>query len=111
MQMASYTDLKQVWDGLKIRYLGVSQVRTGRLETLEREFECLRMKEGETVDDFATKLTGLAEKETILGYELEDVELVKRLLDSMPRLFLQIMAPIEQCFELDSMLFDEALEG
>lgn len=109
LQMASYTDPKQVWDGLKTRYLGVDRVRAARRATLKRELESLRMKEGETVDDFVTKLTGLALKARTLGYELEEAELVKRLLDSMPKSFLQIVASIEQCFELDSMLFDEAV--
>lgn len=109
LQMASYSDPKQVWDGLKTRYLGVDRVRTARVATLKRELESLRMKEGETVDDFATKLFGLASKARSLGYELEEVDLVKRLLDSMPKSFLQIVASIEQCFELDSMLFDEAV--
>jgi hypothetical protein len=109
LQMASYTDPKQVWDGLKTRYLGVDRVRTARLATLKRELENSRMKEGETVDEFVTKLTGLASKARSLGHELEEVDLVKRLLDSMPKSFLQIVASIEQCFELDSMLFDEAV--
>lgn len=52
LQMASYTERKKVWDGLKARYLGVDRVRTARLSTLKRELESLRMKEGETVDDF-----------------------------------------------------------
>ncbi|PWA75777.1 zinc finger, CCHC-type [Artemisia annua] len=69
LQMASYTDSKQVWDGLKTRYLGARS----------------------------------------LGYELEEVDLVKRLLDAMPKSFLKIVASIEQCFELDTMLFDEAV--
>lgn len=109
LQMSSYTDPKQVWDGLKTRYLGVDRVRTARLATLKRELEGLRMKEGETVDDFVTKLSGLASRARSLGYEFEEVDLVKRLLDSMPKSFLQIVASIEQCFELDSMLFDEAV--
>ncbi|KAL6498016.1 hypothetical protein OROGR_028413 [Orobanche gracilis] len=77
--------------------------------SLKRELEGLRMKEGETVDDFVTKLSGLASRARSLGYELEDVDLVKRLLDSTPKSFLQIVASIEQCFELDSMLFDEVV--
>ncbi|GKE11328.1 putative zinc finger, CCHC-type containing protein [Tanacetum coccineum] len=109
LQMVSYTDPKQVWDGLKTRFLGVDRVRTDRLATLNRELESLRMKEGESVDDFASKLTDLASKARSLGYELEEVDLVKRLLDSMPKSFLQIVASIEQCFELDSMLFDEVV--
>ncbi|KAI3744492.1 hypothetical protein L1987_57574 [Smallanthus sonchifolius] len=109
LQIASYTDPKQVWDGLKTRYLGVNRVRAARLATLKRELESLRMKEGETVDDFVTKLTGLVSKARSLGHELEEVDLVKRLLDSMPLSFLQIVASIEQCFDLDSMLFNEVV--
>lgn len=109
LQMASYTNPKQVWDGLKTRYLGVDRVRTARVATLKRELEGLRMKEGEKIDNFVTKLSGLASKARSLGYEIEEGDLVKRLLDSMPKSFLQIVASIEQCFELDSMLFDEAV--
>nr|GEZ28195.1 putative zinc finger, CCHC-type [Tanacetum cinerariifolium] len=107
--MASYTDPKQVWNGLKTRFLGVDRVRAARLATLKRELENSRMKEGESIDDFASKLSGLASKARSLGYDLKEVDLVKRLLDSMPKSFLQIVASIEQCFELDSMLFDEAV--
>lgn len=107
--MASYTNPKKVKNGLKTQYLGVDRVRTARLATLKRELESLRMKEGETVDDFVTKLSGLASKVRSLGYEFEEVDLVKMLLDSMPKSFLQIVASIEQCFELDSMLFDEMI--
>ena len=85
-------------------------MRTARLATLKRELESLCMKEGATVDDFATKLTALASKARSLGDELEEVDLVKRLLDSMPNSFLQIVASIEQCFELDSMLSMKPLE-
>ena len=99
LQMSDYTDPKQVWDGLKTRYLGVDLVRAARLETLKRELESLRMKDNETVDDFVTKLTGLSSKVRSLGYELEEVESVKRLLNSMPKSFLQIVASIEQCFD------------
>nr|GEZ42657.1 hypothetical protein [Tanacetum cinerariifolium] len=76
---------------------------------LQIELEGLRMKEGELVDDCATKLSGLVSKLRSLGHEVEEEELVRRVLDAMPKSFLQIMASIEQCFELDIMLFDEAV--
>nr|GFC58671.1 putative zinc finger, CCHC-type [Tanacetum cinerariifolium] len=66
------------------------RIRTARLATLKREIESLHMKEGESVDEFASKLSGFASKVRSLGYELEEVDLVKRLLDSMPKSFLQI---------------------
>lgn len=59
------------------------------------------------VDDFVKKLSDLASKERSLGYDLEEVDLLKKLLDLMPKCFLQIMDLIEQYFEFDSMLFDE----
>ncbi|XP_022001652.1 uncharacterized protein LOC110899085 [Helianthus annuus] len=59
LQMSSYTDPKKVWDGLKTRYLGVDRVRAARIATLRRELEGLRLKEGELVDDGASKLEGL----------------------------------------------------
>jgi hypothetical protein len=67
------------------------------------------MKEDETVDVFASKLSGLASKARSLGSNIEEKVLVRRLLDSMPKSFLQIVASIEQCFELDTMQFDEAV--
>ncbi|KAK9054599.1 hypothetical protein SSX86_025678 [Deinandra increscens subsp. villosa] len=109
LQMSSHTDPKKVWDGLKIRYLGVDRVRTARIATIKRELEGLRMKEGELVDDCATKLSGLVSKLRSLGHEVEEEEMVRRILDAMPKSFLQIVASIEQCFELDAMLFDEAV--
>lgn len=67
------------------------------------------MKEGEFADDCATKLSGLVSRLRSLGHEVEEEELVRRMLDAMPKSFLQIVASIEQCFELDTMLFDEAV--
>ncbi|GKC39155.1 hypothetical protein Tco_1051539 [Tanacetum coccineum] len=69
----------------------------------------LDIREGETIDAFMTKLTALASKARSLAYELEEVDLTKRLPHSMLKSFLQIVASIKQCFELDSMLFDEAV--
>ncbi|KAD0228461.1 hypothetical protein E3N88_42311 [Mikania micrantha] len=109
LQMASHTDPKQVWDGLKTRYLGVERVRAARLSTLRRELEGLRMKESEAIDDFVAKLNGLASKARGLGEEFEEKELVRRLLDSMPKPYFQIVTSIEQWFDLDTMHFDEAV--
>nr|GEY98652.1 protein kinase-like domain-containing protein [Tanacetum cinerariifolium] len=78
LQMSSYTDPKKLWDGLKTRYLGVDRVMTARVATLKRELEGLRMKEGELVDDCATKLSGLVSKLRSLGHEVEEEELVRR---------------------------------
>ncbi|KAJ0624940.1 putative RNA-directed DNA polymerase [Helianthus annuus] len=94
---------------LKTRYLGVDRVRAARIATLRRELEGLRLKEGELVDDGASKVSGLVSKLRGLGHEIEEEEMVRRLLDAMPNSYLQVVTSIEQCFDLDSMLFDEVV--
>lgn len=95
LQVAKKKSAKKVWDPLKIRYLGVDRVKKARLHTLKSEFEALRMKEGDSIDEFAGKLSGMASHYGNLGDTLEDATLVKKLLDSVPDKFFPIVAGIE----------------
>ncbi|XP_031745069.1 uncharacterized protein LOC116405247 [Cucumis sativus] len=80
-----------------------------RVQTLKREFNVLRMKETEMIDEFAGKISGLASKFTTLGVALKDSSLVKKLLDSVPDKYLPIVAGIEQFQDLETMPFEEAI--
>ncbi|XP_042446635.1 uncharacterized protein LOC122031604 [Zingiber officinale] len=100
---------KEVWDSLKTRYLGSDRVKKARVQTLKSEFDALRMKETETIDEFASKLSALSSKFSTLGAMLEDSSLVKKLLDSVPDKFFPIVAGIEQFYDLESIPFEEAI--
>ncbi|XP_039128858.1 uncharacterized protein LOC120264988 [Dioscorea cayenensis subsp. rotundata] len=67
------------------------------------------MKENETVDEFAGKLSTISSKFSILGDTLEDSTLVKKLLDSVPDKYFPVVAGIEQFYDLDTMAFEEAV--
>ncbi|KAK1423645.1 hypothetical protein QVD17_18951 [Tagetes erecta] len=67
------------------------------------------MKDGESMDEYAGKLSGMISKYSSLGVTLEDSVLVRKLLDTVPDNFLQLVASIEQTEDLDTMLFDEAI--
>ncbi|XP_076926835.1 uncharacterized protein LOC143590148 [Bidens hawaiensis] len=45
-----------------------------------------------------------------LGETLEENVLIRKLLDSAPEKYLQLVASIEQCSDVDSMFFEEAIE-
>ncbi|KAL7607328.1 hypothetical protein Lser_V15G16133 [Lactuca serriola] len=107
MQVAKKKTAKEVWESLKIRYLGADRVQKVRLHSLKSEFDALRMKEGETIDEFAGKLGGINSKYISLGATMEDNTLVRKLLDSVPEKFLQLVASIEQYSDLDTMPFEE----
>ncbi|XP_071694679.1 uncharacterized protein [Rutidosis leptorrhynchoides] len=100
--------VKEVWESLKTRYLGAERVQKARLHTLKSEFESLRMKEGESIDEFLGKLSGLISKYNSLGATLEDNQLVRKLLGSVPDKYLQLATSMEQYSDIDKMPFEEA---
>ena len=47
---------KKSWDTLKTCYQGVTKVKNVKLQNLRRDFENLKMKDNETVDNFMTQV-------------------------------------------------------
>ncbi|KAI3741686.1 hypothetical protein L1987_59360 [Smallanthus sonchifolius] len=109
LQVAKKKTAKEIWDSLRTRYVGADRVQKARLHTLTSEFETLKMKDGESIDDLAGKLNGLASKHTSLGSTLDDGKLVRKLLDSVPDRYLQLVASMEQYSDVDEMPFEEAV--
>ncbi|GKC04266.1 zinc finger, CCHC-type containing protein [Tanacetum coccineum] len=109
MQVAQYSTAKEVWDSIKVKYLGADLVQKARLQTLRSELETLRVKPNEKVSDYGGKLSSIKAKFKGLGETLEDKVLVRKLLNSVPKKFLPIVATIEQYQDLDEMSFEEAV--
>ncbi|WVZ95899.1 hypothetical protein U9M48_041606 [Paspalum notatum var. saurae] len=100
---------KEVWDSLKLRFVGEDRVRTARLATLKGEFDKLCMADGETLDTYGGRISGMAAKFAGLGSTLDDVAMVKKLLDTVPDHLYPAVAGIEQFCDVDKMAFEEAL--
>ncbi|GJZ11263.1 zinc finger, CCHC-type containing protein [Tanacetum coccineum] len=49
MQVAQYSTTKEVWDSIKVKYLGADLVQKARLQTFRSELETLRMKPNEKI--------------------------------------------------------------
>ncbi|XP_073355426.1 uncharacterized protein [Aegilops tauschii subsp. strangulata] len=86
---------REVWDSLKVRFVGAERVRAARRATLHGELDRLKMEDGETLDVYAGRLAGIAAQFAGLGETLGDTELVKKLLDTF-------------CV-LEELTYDEAL--
>ncbi|XP_042472039.1 uncharacterized protein LOC122054662 [Zingiber officinale] len=100
---------KEVWDILKTRYLGSDRVKKTHVQTLKSEFDTLRMKETDTIDEFAGKLNAMSSKFSALGATLEDSSLVKKLLDSIPDKFFPIVVGIIQFHNLETIPLEETI--
>ncbi|XP_021999366.1 uncharacterized protein LOC110896210 [Helianthus annuus] len=109
LQVAKNQSAKDIWEALRVRFLGADRVQKARLATLRREFEQLRMKETDSIENFAGKISGFVSRYSSLGSSLDDEALVRKLLDSVPKKYLQIVASIEQYSDIESMPFEEAI--
>nr|GEY87809.1 zinc finger, CCHC-type [Tanacetum cinerariifolium] len=89
------------------RHVGEEKVQQARLQSLMIGFNTLQMKDDDTVDAFTAKLNGYATKAKELRKTLDESLLVRKLLDSTPDRFIQIVASIEQTSDLDGITLDE----
>ncbi|XP_062208265.1 uncharacterized protein LOC133909721 [Phragmites australis] len=67
------------------------------------------MKEGETLDQLAGRISAMSIRYANLGGLLENAALVKKLLDSVPDRFIHCIAGMEQFCDLKTMAFEEAV--
>jgi hypothetical protein len=109
MQVAKKKTGKEVWDSLKARFVGAERVKDARLQTLKAEFDAMKMKEEETIDQFAGRLTAMSVRYSNLGGSMEDTAMVKKMFDTVPKRYLNVVAGIEQFFDLKLLAFDEAV--
>ncbi|KAG7564133.1 Zinc finger CCHC-type [Arabidopsis suecica] len=108
LQVGEYETAKEVWEAIKSRHLGADRVREARLQTLMLDFDRIKMKETETIDEFSGKLSEIATKSAALGEKIEEIKLVKKFLSSVPRKkFIHIVASLEQVLDLKKTSFED----
>lgn len=100
---------KEAWDAIKTMCLGADRVKKAKIQTLKADFESLRMKDNEKLDEFCIKLNGLVANIRALGETVDEGYVVKKLLRAVPTKFLQIASTIEQFGDLDKMSIEEAV--
>ncbi|KAG7584577.1 Integrase catalytic core [Arabidopsis suecica] len=108
LQVGKLNTAKKIWDAIKSRNLGADRVKDARLQTLMGDFERIKMKETEKIDDFAGRLSELQTKSASLGHDIEEPKLVKKFLNGLPRKrYIHIIAALEQVLDLNSTTFED----
>ncbi|KAD1826794.1 hypothetical protein E3N88_42251 [Mikania micrantha] len=109
LQVAKKKTAKEVWESLRTRFVGAERVQKARLHTLKSEFEAFRMKDGESIDEYAGKLSGMISKFNSVGATLKDEELVRKLFDTVTDRYIHMVASMEQYSDVETMPFEEAI--
>ncbi|XP_024004144.1 uncharacterized protein LOC112081598 [Eutrema salsugineum] len=107
LQVGKLDTAKKVWDAIKSRHVGAERVREARLQTLMAEFDKLKMKDTETIDDFSGKLSEICSRSAALGTTIEEPKIVKKFLKSLPRKkYIHMVASLEQVLDLNTTSFE-----
>ncbi|XP_010529052.1 PREDICTED: uncharacterized protein LOC104806031 [Tarenaya hassleriana] len=106
-QLEEKTSAKEVWDALRTMHLGDAQVKKVRAQSLRREFEGIRMKESESVDEFTGRISTVVSQLTALGETVGEIQVVEKMLRSVTGKYLQLTSMMEQFRDLTKMTIEE----
>lgn len=110
LQVGELDSAKKIWDAIKTRHMGADRVKEARLQTLMADFDRLKMKDDETIDEFTGRISEISSKSTALGEEIEETKLVKKFLKSLPRKkYIHIVAALEQVLDLKTTGFEDII--
>ena len=106
--LAAKDSAKLAWETVRMMRMGVERVREAKAQTLRKEFETIRMSDGESIDDFAMRLTGLVNNIRTLGDTLEEEKVVKKFLRVVPSKYTQVAISIEQLIDLKTLVVSKS---
>ena len=109
MQVVNKNTSKEIWESLKTRFVGADRVKNARLQALKSDFSAMRMNDGETLDQYAGRITTISVQYSNVGGTLEESAMVKKIYDTVLDKYLPIIAGVEQFCNLEEMSFEEAV--
>lgn len=106
-KILSATSAKQAWELLEHSYQGNEKVKMVRLQALRRDFENLKMKEGEKVKPYSERIQAVANQMRALGEGRSNFDLVVKILASMPKSYAPLSSLMEETKDLKTVTFAE----
>ncbi|XP_035836117.1 uncharacterized protein LOC118484222 [Helianthus annuus] len=100
---------KEAWDVLHKAYRGERRVKTVKLQTLRCEFDALRMKENETVEDYMNRITAIVNQLRLNEENITEQRVVEKILRSLTRKYESVVVAIEESKDLTTVSTEELL--
>jgi hypothetical protein len=105
--LGARSTVKEAWEAVKLMRLGADRVKEVNAQKMLQEFENIKFKDGESVEDFGMRITNLVGNLRALGEVVEDVRVVKKFLRVVPARFTQVVVTIEMFCDLKQLSVDE----
>lgn len=100
MKVVSATTSKDFWKRLQETYQGNDQAKLVRLDSLNKEFEYLKMKEREKIREYTDKIQEVVNQRSLLGEEKTSYQIIRKILNSMPKRFSGLVALMHETKDL-----------
>jgi hypothetical protein len=98
---------KTAWEMIKTMRMGCERVREAKAQTRRHEFDDLRFRSGESVEDFALRLTGIMNDLELLGDPISEYKAILKFLRVVPRKYRPMVMAIEQVVNLKELTIEE----
>ncbi|KAJ1391310.1 Zinc finger, CCHC-type [Sesbania bispinosa] len=98
---------KDIWESMKKKYQGSVKAKRQQLQALRAEFETTRMKSGESISDYFSRVMAIVNKMRINGDKTEEVTVVEKILRSLSPNFNFVVCAIEESKDIDELSLDE----
>jgi hypothetical protein len=105
--LATKATAKEAWEAIRTLRIGDDRVRKATAQNLRAEYEAIHLREGEAIEDFALRLTGIVQRLATLGDpEAEEKVVAKYLRVVRPR-YKQLVISIETLLDISQLSIEE----
>ncbi|XP_073363305.1 uncharacterized protein [Aegilops tauschii subsp. strangulata] len=105
--LAAKDTAKIAWETIKTMRMGSGRAREAKAQVRRREFEDLRFKDGESVEDFGLRLSALIADLELYGDPVTEHRAVQKFLRVVPRWYRPMAMAIESLIDLKTMTIEE----
>jgi hypothetical protein len=107
--LATKKAAKEAWEAIQSLHVSPTHSRKSTLQRLRREWELLSFHDGEHVDEFTLRLTGMMSSLTIHGKTIDEQEAVEKLLHVVPDKYTQLALSIEMLLDTTDTSIEEVI--
>jgi hypothetical protein len=105
--LRKHKSAQATWDAICKMRAGSEKLRDAKAQSLRSEYDQLRHKPGESIDDLAMRLTGITAKLAELGDPESDKKVMQKWLRIVPKRYSQLALSIDNLVDLNTTSIEE----
>ena len=105
--LATKASAKEAWEAIRTMRIGDDRVRKSTAQSLCVEYEQISFRDGESVEDFALRLSNLVQRLAILGDPEPEPKVVAKYLRVAGLRYRQLVISIETLLDINELSIEE----